>query len=135
MHRFFCLLLIAGSTMLVSCGEEDSQAPTVIGITANVQEIAEGEQFAITLRTDTPNRTGTDISVPFIYEGIALEFIDGSEITPVIQQDQEFNSLLLIVNNDPDTTGDRTLVVRIDETQIPAGLTLGNSSVTITIQD
>ncbi len=133
-QRFpFVFLLL--SLLASACGEEESPAPTFLGITANVREADEGEQFAITVRTDTPNRTGTDISVPLIYEGIGLSLIEGSDVIPVIKQDQEFNSLLITVADDTTSTGDRELIIRIDESQVPAGLTLGNASWTVTIID
>ncbi len=127
--------LLLGLTLCFGCGEEESPAPTVLGITANVREADEGEQFAITVRTDTPNRTGTDISVPLIYEGVGLSLIEGRDVTPVIQQDQEFNSLLITVADDTTSTGDRELIIRIDESQVPIGLTLGKASWTVTIID
>ncbi|MEQ8711402.1 MAG: hypothetical protein RIC80_00195 [Cyclobacteriaceae bacterium] len=131
----FPLVLLLLSLLASACGEEESPAPTVLGITANVLQADEGEQFAVTVRVDTPNRTGADISVPLIYEGIALSLIEGSDVTPVIQQDQEFNSLLVTVADDTTSTGDRELIIRIDESQVPTGLTLGNASWTVTIID
>lgn len=128
-------LLLLSLLFITSCGEDDSSTPTVLSITANVSEADEGEQFAITVRTDTPNGTSTDISAPLIYEGIDLDLIIGSDVTPVILHDQEFNSLLLIVVDDTTSTGDRELTVSIDESQMPSWLTLGNPSVSITIKE
>ena len=133
-HLFLFALLFSVLHM-TGCGEEENPAPTVLSLTSNETRVDEGQQFAITARVDTPNRTGTDILVPLIYDGIPLNLIEGSEVTPLIQQDQEFISILLTVLDDPNQSGNRTLTISIDESRVPAGLTLGSTSVAITIQD
>jgi len=122
--------------ILIACGQEEGPSATRVGISANVRQIDEGDQFAIIVSTDVPNRSGSDFVVPLIYENIDESLIDGSGVIPIIQEGQEFNSIILVVNDDPDSIGDRELVVRIDPNQVPSGLVVAvNSSVTVKIND